>query len=102
MSTLGLDFLMFFTLGAFWGCSLVGEQKVQYFQLWQLYLVGNSHDFALEVASLPDVLVPRDMISERFERFEVAVANEAEENCLLSCFPVLVAEVFRNLPVIPK
>ena len=48
------------------------------------------------------MLVPSDMISERFERFEVAVANQAEENCLLSCFPVLVAEVFRNLPVRSK
>merc|ERR1719370_1567919 len=38
------------------------------------------------------------MISERFERFEVAVADKAEENCLLSCLSVLVAEVFRNLP----
>ena len=91
---------MFFTLGAFWGCSLVGEQKIQYFQLWQLYLVGNSHDFALEVASLPDVLVAHDMISKRLERFEVAVTNKAEENSLLSCFSVLVTKVLRDLPEI--
>ena len=76
-----------------------GKQKVK---LYQFYLVGNAHYLALEVASLPDVLVAHDMISKRLERFEVAVTNEAEENCLLSCFPVLVAEVFRNLPVIPK
>ena len=53
---------------------------------------------ALEVASLPDVLVARDMISERLERFEVAVANKAEENCLLSSFSVLVTEVLGDLP----
>ena len=98
MSTLGLDFLMFFTLGAFWGCKLEGEQKIHYFQLWKLYLVGDAHYLALEVASLPYVLVARDMISERLERFEVAVANKAEENCLLSSFSVLVTEVLGDLP----
>ena len=100
MSTLGLDLLMFFTLGAFWGCSLKGEQKVQCFQLCQLYLIGDAHDFALEVASLPNVLVTRHMVSKRLERLEVAVANKAEENCLLSGFPVLVTEVLRDLPEI--
>ena len=53
---------------------------------------------ALEVASLPDVLVARDMISERLEGFEVAVANKAKENCLLSSFSVLVTEVLGDLP----
>ena len=64
----------------------------------QLYLIGDAHDFALEVASLPDVLVACYMVSKRLERFEVAVANKAEENCLLGGFPVLVTEVLRDLP----
>ena len=68
--------------------------------LCQLYLIGDAHDFALEVASLPYVLVARHMVSKRLERLEVAVANKAEENCLLSGFPVLVTEVLRDLPEI--
>ena len=64
----------------------------------QLYLIGDAHDFALEVASLPDVLVACHMVSKRLERFEVAVANKAEENCLLGGFPILVTEVLRDLP----
>ena len=102
MSTLGLAFLMFFTLGAFWGCSLGGEKNFHHFQLCQLYLVGDAHDFALKVTSLPDVLVARDMVPKRLQRLEVAVANKTEENSLLSGFPVLVAEILRDLPEISR
>ena len=74
------------------------ERLAKSSMLCQLYLIGDAHDFALEVASLPYVLVARDMVSKRLERLEVAVANKTEENCLLSGFPVLVTEVLRDLP----
>ena len=38
------------------------------------------------------------MISERLQRLEIAIADVAEEDSLLCCHPVLVAEVLGNLP----
>lgn len=63
-----------------------------------LYLVRNAHDGALEVESLPDVFAPCHMISERLQRLEIAVADVAEEDSLLCCHLVLVAEILGNLP----
>ena len=98
MSTLGLDFLMFFTLGAFWGCSSQDERSSTTIYLCLLYLVRNAHDGALEVESLPDVFAPCHMISEGLQWLEIAVADVAEEDSLLCCHLVLVAEVLGNLP----
>lgn len=44
------------------------------------------------------MLVARDMVSKGLKRFKVTVTDQAEENCLLSGFPVLVTEVLRDLP----
>ena len=46
------------------------------------------------------MLVARDMVSKGLKRFKVTVTDQAEENCLLSGFPVLVTEVLRDLPKI--
>ena len=46
------------------------------------------------------MLVARDMVSKGLKRFKVTVTDQAEENCLLSGFPVLVTEVLRDLPEI--
>ena len=46
------------------------------------------------------MLAAHNMIPERLQRLEVAVANQAEENRLLSRLLVLVAKILGNLPVI--
>ena len=56
--------------------------------------LGNTQDLTLVLASLTDVLLSCQVVSERSEVLEVAVTNQAEEYLLLGRPLVLAAEIF--------
>ena len=63
------------------------------------HLLGNSHNLTLVITSLSHMLLPLHMVLQAIAILQIAVTDDAVKNSLHPGSPVLLAEVFWNLPV---